>query len=62
MASDFTIAFLTVAAISGASAFLFWRLPADAGAEMSGRVPVRSETEEVAEPIAAAETSDRRLG
>jgi hypothetical protein len=38
-------------------------LPADAGAEMSGRLPVKAEVvqEAKAEPIAAAETSDRRL-
>jgi EmrB/QacA subfamily drug resistance transporter len=62
IASDFTAAFLMVAAISGASALLFRRLPADAGAEMSGRTPVKAETAASAEPIAAAETSDRRLG
>lgn len=62
MPGDFTAAFLVVGAISAASALLFWRLPADAGAEMSGRVPVKTETAESAEPIAAAETSDRRLG
>jgi hypothetical protein len=62
MAGDFTIAFLVVAAISAASALWFWRLPADAGAEMSGRRPVKQESADAAEPIAAAETSDRRLG
>jgi MFS family permease len=63
-AGDFTPAFLMVAAISAASAFWFWRLPADAGAEMSGRVPakVEAEPEEKAEPTAAAEASDRRIG
>ncbi|HWV43327.1 DHA2 family efflux MFS transporter permease subunit [Pseudorhodoplanes sp.] len=64
--ADFTPAFLVVAAISATSALWFWRLPADAGAEMSGRVPVKveaeTESEEKAEPIAAAETSDQRLG
>jgi EmrB/QacA subfamily drug resistance transporter len=62
MASDFTAAFLVVAVISAASALWFWRLPADAGAEMSGREPMKTETADSAEPIAAAETSDRRLG
>jgi EmrB/QacA subfamily drug resistance transporter len=62
MAGDFTVAFLVVAGISAASALWFWRLPADAGAEMSGRVPAKAPAEESAEPIAAAETSDRRLG
>jgi EmrB/QacA subfamily drug resistance transporter len=62
-AADFTPAFLVVAAISASSAIWFWRLPADAGAEMSGRLPVKSEpVESTAEPIAASETSDRRLG
>jgi EmrB/QacA subfamily drug resistance transporter len=62
-AADFTPAFLVVAAISASSAIWFWRLPADAGAEMSGRVPVKTEpVEATAEPIAASETSDRRLG
>jgi hypothetical protein len=62
-AADFTPAFLVVAAISASSALWFWRLPADAGAEMSGRLPVKAEVvqEAKAEPIAAAETSDRRL-
>jgi MFS family permease len=62
MASDFTVAFLVVALISAASALWFWRLPTDAGAEMSGREPMKTETADSAEPIAAAETSDRRLG
>ena len=63
-ASDFTPAFLVVAAISASSAIWFWRLPADAGAEMSGRLPpaAQPEPEAKVEPIAAAETSDRRLG
>ncbi len=58
----FTAAFLVVAAISAASALWFWRLPADAGAEMSGREPAKTKAAESAEPIAAAETSDRRIG
>jgi EmrB/QacA subfamily drug resistance transporter len=62
VAGDFTAAFLVVAVISTASALLFRKLPADAGAEMSGRAPARTEPEVKAEPIAAAETSDRRLG
>jgi EmrB/QacA subfamily drug resistance transporter len=61
-ASDFTAAFLAVAAISAASAVWFWRLPADAGAEMSGRAPAVAERVKAAEPVAAAETSDRRFG
>jgi len=58
-ASDFTAAFLVVAVISGSSAFLFWALPADAGAEMSGHTPAAATK---AEPIAAGETSDQRMG
>jgi MFS family permease len=50
-AADFAPAFLVVAAISAASAFVFARLPADAGAEMSGR-----------KPVTATETSDHRIG
>ncbi len=61
--TDFTPAFLVVAAISASSALLFWKLPADAGAEMSGRLPEKTETNAVkAEPIAAGETSDQRVG
>jgi MFS family permease len=58
-ASDFWPAFLIVGAISAASAILFAQLPADAGAEMSGHRPVPAPK---AEPIAAAETTDRRIG
>jgi EmrB/QacA subfamily drug resistance transporter len=58
-ADDFTAAFLIVALISAASTFIFARLPADAGAEMSGHRPIPAPK---AEPIAAAETTDRRIG
>ncbi len=43
-AADFPPAFLLVAAISGISALVFARLPADAGAEMANRLPAPSET------------------
>jgi MFS family permease len=58
-ADDFVPAFLVVGAVAAASALVFARLPHDAGAEMSGhhRPPVRK-----VEPIAAAETSDQRMG
>ncbi len=56
-ADDFWPAFLVVAAISGSSALLFARLPRDAGAEMSGHTPLKA-----AEPIAAGETSDQKIG
>ena len=49
-AADFQPAFLVVAAISACSAFVFWRLPADAGAELADRMP------------APNETSDQRVG
>ena len=35
--ADFTPAFVIVAVISALSAVTFWRLPRDAGAELSGR-------------------------
>jgi EmrB/QacA subfamily drug resistance transporter len=54
---DFALAFIVVALISASSAFVFARLPHDAGAEMSGHAPAKT-----AEPIAAGETSDRRMG
>jgi len=38
-AADFAPAFLTIAAISALATIVFWRLPPDAGAEMSGRQP-----------------------
>ena len=56
-AGDFLLSFVVIGAISGASSFVFAKLPQDAGAEMSGHVPSRS-----AEPIAAGENSDRRMG
>jgi MFS family permease len=43
LAVDFPPAFLVVAAISGLSALIFARLPADAGAEMADRTPVPTE-------------------
>jgi EmrB/QacA subfamily drug resistance transporter len=49
-AADFQPAFLVVAVISACSAFVFWRLPADAGAELADRMP------------APNETSDQRVG
>ena len=58
-ADDFWPAFLIVGAISASSAILFAQLPADAGAEMSGHRPVPLRK---AEPIAAAETTDQRMG
>jgi predicted MFS family arabinose efflux permease len=50
MARDFAPAFLIVAAISASAALVFWRLPADAGAEVSGRAPAPP-----AEPLTLSE-------
>ena len=49
-AADFAPAFLAVAAISAFSAFIFARLPHDAGAELADRAPVPTEA------------SDQRVG
>ncbi|MFY2763818.1 DHA2 family efflux MFS transporter permease subunit [Arenimonas sp. MALMAid1274] len=49
-ASNFLWAFLTVGAISASSAWIMYRLPPDAGAEMSGRA---KDGQEVIEPKAA---------
>ena len=56
-AGDFAPAFVAVGLISASAAFLFARLRQDAGAEMSGHAPATA-----VEPIAAGETSDRRMG
>ncbi len=39
MTSDFSVAFLVVSAISMMSVFFFFKLPDDAGSELSGRGP-----------------------
>ncbi len=49
-AADFSPAFILMAAISALSALVFWRLPADAGAELADRTP------------APTESSDQRAG
>jgi EmrB/QacA subfamily drug resistance transporter len=59
LVSDFTLAFVVVALISGSSALVFRALPANAGAEMSGQEPASPGK---AEPIAAGETSDQKMG
>ena len=45
---DFHIAWLVVAGLAAISAFFFWRLPPDAGADVSGHrpkpLPVKSDT------------------
>jgi hypothetical protein len=50
-AEDFRAAFLLIAAISASSVFVFWSLPAQAGAQLADR-----------EPIAAPDASDQRVG
>ena len=50
-AEDFHPAFFLIGAISASSAFLFWRLPPDAGASLHDRTP-----------IAAPDASDQRVG
>jgi EmrB/QacA subfamily drug resistance transporter len=55
-ARDFPPAFIAVAAISALSAFIFMRLPADAGAELAGRIEEGKHEEK---PAAATGTSDR---
>jgi len=42
MASDFPPGFLLVGLVAVSSALIFWRLPADAGAEMADRLPAAS--------------------
>jgi len=42
-AADFPPAFLVIGALTAASGLIFRRLPADAGAELSGRVSIRPE-------------------
>jgi len=67
-AADFGPAFLLVAVISAASAYFFFRMPADAGHEVSGRrmVVISDPTRESeAEETAASETAsarDQKLG
>ena len=39
MASDFPPGFILVGLIATSSALIFWRMPADAGAEMANRLP-----------------------
>ncbi len=39
VAADFTPAFALIGLVSGCAALVFWRLPPDAGAEVSGRMP-----------------------
>ncbi|HBF53274.1 MAG TPA: MFS transporter, partial [Afipia sp.] len=59
-AGDFWPAFLIVAVLSALSAYSFWKLPEDAGHEISGhRAPVE-ETPQAAEAAAAEQTHDAR--
>lgn len=53
-AADFQPAFLTIAAIAACAAFVFARMPPDAGAELARRVP--------SSPAPPTEAADQRLG
>ncbi|MGB3500891.1 MAG: DHA2 family efflux MFS transporter permease subunit [Mesorhizobium sp.] len=48
--TDFHIAFYIIAAVSALAAFAFWRLPTDAGSNMSGHVPVARSTTPINPP------------
>jgi EmrB/QacA subfamily drug resistance transporter len=68
-AADFAPAFLVVSLISATSAWFFWQMPDDAGAEISGRKVVEIASRKGAEKAAvkaASETTDdtrdQRLG
>jgi hypothetical protein len=63
-ADDFAPAFLVVALISATSAWFFWQMPDDAGAEISGRkvreISSRKGAEKAAEKAASETTEDNR--
>jgi EmrB/QacA subfamily drug resistance transporter len=68
-AADFAPAFLVVALISATSAYFFWQMPDDAGAEISGRkvaaIASRKGAEKAAVKAASEttdDTRDQRLG
>jgi EmrB/QacA subfamily drug resistance transporter len=68
-AADFAPAFLVVSLISATSAWFFWQMPDDAGAEISGRKVVEIASRKGAEKAAAKaasettdDTRDQRLG
>lgn len=60
-AGDFWPAFVIVAIISAASSYAFWKLPEDAGHEISGhKIPAELEGPQAAEAVAAESTHDAR--
>jgi MFS family permease len=59
-ANDFWPAFLIVAVLSALSAYSFWKLPEDAGHEISGHRVPEVETPQAAEAAAAEQTHDAR--
>lgn len=68
-AGDFAPAFLVVSLISATSAWFFWQMPDDAGAEISGRKVVEIASRKGAEKAAVkaasettGDTRDQRLG
>ncbi|MBN8981715.1 MAG: MFS transporter [Rhizobiales bacterium] len=61
VASDFWPAFLIVAIISTASAYSFWKLPDDAGSEISGhKISAELEGPKATDAVAAESTHDAR--
>ncbi|MEW6768310.1 MAG: DHA2 family efflux MFS transporter permease subunit [Pseudomonadota bacterium] len=61
VASDFWPAFVIVAIISTASAFSFWKLPDDAGSEISGhKISAELEGPKATDAVAAESTHDAR--
>ncbi len=60
-ASDFWPAFVIVASISAASAWSFWKLPDDAGSEISGhKISAELDGPKASEAVAAESTHDAR--
>jgi EmrB/QacA subfamily drug resistance transporter len=59
-AGDFWPAFVVVSIISALSAYVFWRLPDDAGHEVSGRKVTALEGPKAAESVASESTADAR--
>ena len=59
-ANDFWPAFIVVAILSALSAFSFWKLPEDAGHEISGHKIPAMEGPKAAEAAAAESTHDAR--
>lgn len=68
-ARDFSPAFVVIALISASSAWFFWRMPADAGHQISGRQPLdigsrksKAKEDAVVAQEATEDVRDQRLG